>query len=356
MKAIILVLILSARSHLVQSQIIIDTMMKVDDKNSIIIRNENDFPAQFNLSINKHFPLSLSDMMASIHQLSICENIPDYVAAWKYVARNTFHTKPLTPESWQHSPTLFINSIGGGFCDDRAAILARLWQEQGYPVQVIGLSGHVVPQVYVNDNWEMYDPDLFLYYQKEDRVLSVNELAINTELILRGPNRGRKYAAFYQSTDDNIVSTEWYLSYNDWTDEFILPPFSELIIFNNKAVPIIMIRLSEKSIGKLKVPFVPVAVSKKSIFSAQYDVNATSKKSFFLFKTSNPISELAIDKVFDETIVYYLVNPLLSVFEKENTIKIESDTKLIIQTANYKLTKKKIKSLKFYKSYKKRHY
>lgn len=330
-----------------QSQITIDTLVATGDKTAIIIQNQSIFSVRFDLSINQKFPLKLTNIMQSIQQIQLEEGVSDYIAAWKYVAENTFHTKPYTEENWQHAPMLFMNSIGGGFCDDRASVLARLWQKQGYQSRVITLNGHVVPELYVNGHWEMYDPDLFLYYEKDSAVLSVSELVDNAEIIKKGPLRGWKYASFYESDEDNSDDTDFYLGYNDWKHTFILPQFSELIIANDKGVPVIMVKLHKKSSGRLKIPFAPTSVTGKSVFITQYDTHRVTNKKSFVFNSDIPVTDLVIKEVSDETIVSYLTNPLLTIFDEVNEICISSNQPLVVKSSELK-----IKRIKHYKKYK----
>jgi hypothetical protein len=142
---------------------------------------------------------------------------PLHRRAWRYVVRRRAHAWPVTGGLFQHQADLFLRSVGLGFCDDAAAVLARLWRALGHEVRVIGLSGHVVPEVHIDDRWELYDPDYGVYYlNQKQQVASVADLEQDVALIISPvqqlPNAlpgayHAALAALYSSTADNYVAS-----------------------------------------------------------------------------------------------------------------------------------------------------
>jgi hypothetical protein len=152
---------------------------------------------------------------------------------WRFLVRNRHHFDPLTAEQWAHSPVLFLNSIGFGYCDDVATAFAALARAAGHEARVWTLSGHVVPEIRIDGRWEMYDPDLEVYYlNRYGLPCGVEELCADTSLVTapylgnapdwaleiaaldgRTPTGDVRYsgllAEIYGSVGDNLVSP-WY--------------------------------------------------------------------------------------------------------------------------------------------------
>lgn len=329
----------------------LDTIIYLNnDFNSISISNDTDSVATFTLKINGVFPLSIDEILDSIKRIEVAENLTDYKAAWKFVARATFYTKPLTENNWQHDPVLFVNSIGGGFCDDRSSILAAIWERQGYETRVTILDGHVVSELFVDNHWEMYDPTLYLFYEDNDKVLSVNELEKKPKIIRRGKVRGRKFAKYYETTIDNRDITDWSLDTKTRDVTFTLPSHSKFILtrFNDK--PLAIIELSEKSKGKIETPFVPAFIEGRVVISMLEEQSTieTGRKHFFNLENTN--RQLTINYVFKKARIYLRINPLLPFLTQRNALSLESNLLLSVSTSKESLKHKEIKSVYFYPS------
>lgn len=106
------------------------------------------------------------------------------LALWRFLVANRYHYDPLTAERWAHAPVLLLNSLGFGYCDDVSAAFASLARQAGYPARVWSLTGHVVPEIWIGDRWEMYDPDLVVYYlDAQGLPCSVEALSADSTLI-----------------------------------------------------------------------------------------------------------------------------------------------------------------------------
>jgi hypothetical protein len=122
------------------------------------------------------------------------------------------HALPVCGQFYQHSPSFFMNSMGFGLCDDVASVLAFLWEEMGYKVRTWDLHGHVVSEVYANNEWLLYDADLcVVYYKKNKRVAGVEYLQEHPELISMPVNKNMissKLGAYSENVK-NIYLTKY---------------------------------------------------------------------------------------------------------------------------------------------------
>jgi len=115
---------------------------------------------------------------------------PFHRKLWRYLIKNRYHFDPYTGAYWGHSPVLYLNSLGFGYCDDVAAVYYALATRFGYKARIWDLhgsdstTGHNVPEVLVNNHWEMYDPDMEVYYwNKTGQIAGLEELGEYRELI-----------------------------------------------------------------------------------------------------------------------------------------------------------------------------
>lgn len=213
-------------------------------KSAIRIENVSGATQTLRLSLNgKQFFQSNQDLLDEIRQL------PDEIAAeplerkiWRYIRDNRIHRPSLTEENWYHSPTLFMNSLGFGICDDSAALLYQIATSAGIQARVWALTSHVVAEVFTNGKWKMYDPELGAYYENDDgQVAGVEELAMNADLITSPRNQftyqpdlhdssmndlqfAEFVASLYTTADDNSVIRTIETTIPPEIVEFTLPP------------------------------------------------------------------------------------------------------------------------------------
>ncbi len=318
-----------------------------DSFNVIQIQNNNNQAVSFHLRINNSFPLEMSDIILSIEDSSKIKNTSLEEEAWKYVSRSTFWSTPYSLENWQHNPVLFLNSIGGGYCDDRASVLAFIWKNWFDSVRIVGLNGHVVSEVYSNNKWKMYDADrMVAYLNAKNEICSVSELEDSSQFIsspslerVIGPNPifhtknaySYRFSKFYSSKKDNKNETEWHLKSNKNNSTFILPAYSSLKIEIDRETHQVnlTVHLSEKSKGELQIPFVPY--SAKGDFKYQIDTKLFwVKDSKYIFPTNKWLNSLHIENVKSKSTIHYLVNPKLKFFQPENILKIKSSLPMLI--------------------------
>lgn len=311
-----------------------------DSFNVIYLNNHHDQSVTFQFRFNDLFPLKMTDIIQVIEDRSIRKKTTIEEEAWKYVSQFTFWTNPLTAESWQHNPILFLNSIGGGFCDDRASVLAEIWKNWFDSVRVVKLNGHVVSEVYSNDKWKMYDADRKVAYLNADNeVCSVAELEDSSQFVSNPYKKSviginpifktnnpisERYAKLYASKEDNLDETTWHLNSKEPASSFILPAYSSLkISVTNKDHVNLSVLLIEESKGDLQIPFVPY--SAKGTFEYQIgDKSHLVKDSLTYFSTEELINSFDIRNVKSESEIRYLVNPKLRFLQKENSLKVKS--------------------------------
>lgn len=311
-----------------------------DSLNTIIISNSANYAVSFTLDINNKFPLTIDKILKEIHQ----SKLPYPQSAWYYVKENTFSANPFSSEKWQHTPELFLNSLGGGLCDDRASVLAYIYKAMGDSVRVKGLNGHIVTEIYYNNKWQMFDADNGVYYCDENSVvLSVDELEHNpdrirnpqyfcnsqlTNPVFSFPNpTATRFADFYASSDDNTDVTEWHMPAYKCDSQFVLPSHSSLkFVFDaNKTIANVIVELTEASKGELKIPFVSAwARGRFNFVNENRTVNV--EDTTYTFPIEKIHGKIDIQMVNSSSRIYYLVNPKLQIISDTNYVQITSSS------------------------------
>jgi hypothetical protein len=318
-----------------------------DNYNAIVLSNSSNKSVHFNFSLNKKFPVTQEMIMQEIGEISREKNVADYIAAWKYVVENTYSSNPLTNENWQHHPFIFINSVGGGFCDDKASVLAQLWQYLDYQVRVVNIGGHVVAEVLANNKWQMFDPDTKTFFcDSSNQILSVAEMekAFNNnspeEILcsnyyfnrfLTGSALSRKYADYFTTTFNNTDETNWHIGeLDDIQSTFTLPSHSKLkLVFQNNHILSIFVELSEKSEGWLYVPLVV-----KEVYGDFSYLLSNNLQSSHNLLNNNLLPSVEIKKVTIPASIEYYVNNKPAFLQNQNSIAIQSDNELIFTLEN----------------------
>ena len=188
---------------------------------------------------------------------------------WAWLINNKYHNAPFTSERWAHTPYIFSNSLGFGYCDDVAAVTAHIINNLGGEARVWTLNGHIVPEIWANGQWEIYDPDLgivyidsaskvmgyesiALYFDEEyfmtnlqlDQVADLRAIVLNHESIdfsfSNGQSKLHGYSNLvrdiYKSVDDNFVA-DYYLHgvvKNLYPSNLIVPKGATLKIHSTK--------------------------------------------------------------------------------------------------------------------------
>lgn len=247
----------------------IDLLRDEDGEYRSIVRieNRNDDMTRVVLGIAGRLFVDREDILEAIEQMSEqYPGEPDFRKAWRFVATRTYHATPFSAHSKQHDPLLYLNSIGSGFCDDAAAVLATIWQWQGHASRLWGLSGHVVAEVEYDGRLMMFDADYGVHYHDAlHRIASVEQLAESPDLVHRPldpvwsvdhPSYSESLAELYASVDDNFA-VEWSQTASEHPLAVPLPPRSALtfpVVFDEPVLAYDGDVISRIGAGQIEVP------------------------------------------------------------------------------------------------------
>lgn len=178
------------------------------------IVNHGTATSRFGLGIKGFIFQNSRELLSYIASIpAIYPNEPNYQKAWRFLTARAYVYTPFTGDVQNYDPLLFVNSVGYGYCDSFANVLATIWQWQGYQSRVWYLSGHVVPEIQVNGRWMMFDAMFGVYYLDNDNeIASVDELSQDPNLILHPVNPiyepsneayWENLAGFYSSIENN---------------------------------------------------------------------------------------------------------------------------------------------------------
>ena len=163
------------------------------------------------------------------------------IALWTFVKDYTYHCLPVSSGHLPHDPIRLVNSFGSGLCDDRNTALASLFKLAGFNARVVELGGHMVAEVYYNNEWHMFDADLGVYYREHGKVASVAYTSTHPNIAKADFGKGffadllTKFTTWhmgyvYASTQNNRA-TPWQdnfkMDYQSWLE---LNPADELIL------------------------------------------------------------------------------------------------------------------------------
>ena len=166
-----------------------------------------------------------------------------------------------------------MNSLGLGYCDDRASALASLWEAYGLRTRLWNLQGHVVPEVMVAGRWQLHDPDTGVCLLDDgERRCSVADVAAGRARYYE--INGQRYPIGaverilllidkYTSEADNRLS-DWYLASPLLPDSlFCLPAGASIHCCapspRARNAYVLELRLPPGSRGLLSVPLVIAA-------------------------------------------------------------------------------------------------
>jgi len=270
------------------------------------ITNKGSTEIGFNLEFNgKTFYTAYDDIITEVNKMPAdFSNEPFQRKLWRYIVKNRYSFHPFTGNAWGHSPALFFNSLGFGYCDDSASLFYILAKKSGYEARVWGLGGHVVAELWIDDHWEMYDPDLAVYYLNEKRqVAGVEYLAANPQLITNPIDPIIPYVAaasiptaytqsvadIYTSTSSNWTGEYYHVQVDtpDYDYPFNLPPNSylefpvqlehplkSLYDYDVPKYSVMRLVLPKGWAGNIKLPFVLLAINGAGTISLNHKLYA----------------------------------------------------------------------------------
>lgn len=178
--------------------------MAEPDVGAIVLTNVTDQPVDFVLTHNGFTAFEDLDQV-----VAYIRDMPEQFAGegferklWRFVRDSVYHELSLTSRRWLYDPWVTLNSLGWGLCGHVAGTFVEIARAAGYEARVWGLEGHVVPEIRVNGEWQMFDPDISVYYRAEDGTIAgVEELAANPNLITA-------------PVDPVLDTSTWQLSYS----------------------------------------------------------------------------------------------------------------------------------------------
>lgn len=231
------------------------------------IANQGHHTASFTLDINGQFWASTAKIVAQLKKDS-ADDLAFAQNSLAYVHQLSRNALPLSGASWVHSPEAFLNSLGKGYCDDRAAALCRIWQQAGLPARIWHLEGHTVPEVLLDGSWQVFDAETGVYFlDARGRICSVAEIARGQaqSFVLQDvvyPITPEKspllFLDKYYSEADNYLA-DWYLAESTLPDSiFQLPSGASLSCCwpGAQAQPYhyAKVKLPPRSSGRLYIP------------------------------------------------------------------------------------------------------
>jgi hypothetical protein len=228
--------ILSPSRHIEKEYIV-----RTDAPSAYAIRIRNPGKETFlsGLSLNgKGFFASDAEVLEEVLSSSRTQTGAFEIMLFDYMKNNKYHFIPASSKEWAHSPALFFNSIGFGFCDDTAVIYCRLASAAGFDARVWELTGHIVPEIKINGRWKMLDPDLGIYYfNPHGEIAGVEELSLHPEYITKPvhpvmvPPRSvysSMIADYYASSRDNRVTVRNYKPSSTKVFKLTVPPHGQI--------------------------------------------------------------------------------------------------------------------------------
>jgi len=197
-----------------------------DTLKTIVVQNTSTKTLQFRYHLNDRFFLRPDDLVAR-YQDSTAQL---HKTLWRWTYHHTLSGAPVSQERWWHQPSLFMNSSAFGFCDDKAVLLAALWKKAGFPSRIWTLGGHIVPEVKIGDQWQMYDPFVGAYFTDDSgRVLSVERIAAGQATQI-GTTERRELLAINPTLSDQVFQDSFLSQKNNAVqalEDWVWPlPFS----------------------------------------------------------------------------------------------------------------------------------
>ena len=219
----------------------VDTLsLDTSNYSNIIIENSGPEYIKLYFQINGKFWFTSQQIVESIYDVKT-DNIYNLShpinQAWTFVMQNTWHYQEVhLDKTYNYSPLYFINSIGGGVCANRNAVLSLLWRELGYNSHCIYLNGHLVSEVEDHGSWKMLDADYNRYFINSlNKIVCVENLEDSIKYFTSYYNKfvpnnqlytvykTDNYYNFFTTKADN-VQQEWYEKDILFNDEFISLP------------------------------------------------------------------------------------------------------------------------------------
>lgn len=323
----------------------------------LALRNTSDRDSTFTLTYNG-FEAFATAADAAKHVQGMTPEFPGEPfqrKLWRFVRDNTYHNVPLNADHMWNDMWTTLNSLGWGFCSHVSAVYVEIAKAAGYEARVWGLSGHVVPEILIDGRWEMYDPDLAVYYfDRDGQIAGVEQLAQDPALIVApsepilpelalahaGPYR-QAIANLYTTQDNNFVDTGAFAVREPGGSTIVtLPPGSELLLPGrwtdsptgyDGATPYKITEYRQAKLilpagwtGKLSMPWVlwqvegngTIRIANREYLAGQEKLNT------FLKAPKSPVVELEVEANHDGLELVFMINAVRYELLPRNFISI----------------------------------
>lgn len=323
---------------------------------AVVIDNPSAGAVEFELVHNGHRAFtSLPEVVQAVQdQPDEQPDEPFGRKLWRFLRDNTYHWYPVNTELWINATWPTLNSMGWGFCSQVASAFVQIAAAAGYTARTWELNGHVVPEIYSDGAWHMYDTDLAVYYLLEDgTVAGAEDLQLRPALITsptnpiftpgaNDPAYGNYLAGIYASTADNYL--DQYAAADPYPGSRVeLPPGARLI-YPGRWTPTPLgydgllptpypseyyrearLEIPAGYVGVVHVPWVlwDVQGTGTVVLAGREFTAGTGDVSAFLARPGQPVSELAITRNPGGVALVMLVNPLWYQIETGNKVEME---------------------------------
>lgn len=310
------------------------------------IRNDGTKTAKFRLALNGLDISSEENILSFIKQME--DEYPGELLelkAFRFVRDYTWHDNLVTKYSWAYSPYVLVNSLGGGLCGFRSAVLTNILLKLEYKTRSWCLEGHVVTEVFSNNRWQLLDPDYGVYYfNKDHKIASLAEI-IEDHTLITNPITpivcsdnlsfvkvySSEMAYLYTSTEDN---TDFKTQYNSSLEStelyFYLPPKSIFTFPISKEMSgeyyaFAELILPANYTGSLPIPLVIAGFEGDAIIEYQgveYQANKFDAN-YYINKNPQIEWECTVLENKNGLKVFYYINPKIYAAKEKNEIVVK---------------------------------
>lgn len=340
----------------------IGIVLKADspDQQRIRIENVGLDDAVFSFKLNGQFFKSTDDVIQAIQRFeNAVDNEPIQQKTWRFVCASIAYNLPLVQNHWQQSPLILLNSIGYDKCGNQAELLAFLWRKLGFDTRIWSLKGHIVPEVFADGRWQMFDPSNQVYYlNQHGKVASVEELA-NTPALITNPvqkvslnlnsvnksilesvSHSNFLASIYASVDNNYVYSPNFLGDTSVTEFALrLPPaavFDFPLFYPNLPQPKFRfldynsanarLKIPKNWIGQINLPLVIASIAGEGIIKVNDKkfVVGSADLNDYLTAFSEFNYRVEVDGSQGEIEIIYLINGSFSSLKTYNQLEVVS--------------------------------
>jgi len=314
-----------------------DSLYADENQHSLVIKNPHDTSIHIQFQLNNKFWFRKTQMLDAVKNMdngSLPGVSPNASNAWRFVMQHTFHYNetPL-PKGYKYSPSIFINSLGGGLCSNRNTALCHIWKHLGYKSRCIHLDGHLITEVYDNNNWHMLDADFHNYYLDNDNKVAgykaleknINNLHLKYDPGLINPPLinllffSRYYNLLFSTTFNNEIQ-DWYMHHIPWCDIWLeLPPHSHVVfpvktVSEHSAYALGELHIAGHFTGTVDIPFAFYPERNTQIMGFHAHNNN--------FKTHNMYPPGKYLVCGENPVLNLYINPLLSRIQETNYLNI----------------------------------